>query len=76
MSDESQMAGMGEIRSRVGYADDGCDWTAWLVWNMNQRRRLSERSFVLPPARPVVTKIKPVKRKVRKTRGKKSLSDF
>ncbi|KFB90964.1 hypothetical protein GTGU_04788 [Trabulsiella guamensis ATCC 49490] len=36
--------------------DDGRDWTAWLVWNMNSRRRISERLFVLPPARPIVSK--------------------
>ncbi|HDR2353321.1 TPA: hypothetical protein QCH65_000466 [Enterobacter roggenkampii] len=51
--------------------DDGCDWTAWLVWNMNSRRRLSEHVFALPPARPQVVplsakhKRKPRRRKIR-----------
>lgn len=35
--------------------DDGCDWTAWLKWNMNSRRRISEGRFELPPARPQVS---------------------
>jgi len=52
--------------------DDGCDWTAWLVWNMNSRRRLSEHVFALPPARPQVVplgakrKRKPRRRKFRR----------
>lgn len=51
--------------------DDGCDWTAWLVWSMNSRRRLSEHVFVLPPARPQIVplsakqKRKPRRRKYR-----------
>lgn len=52
--------------------DDGCDWTAWLVWNMNSRRRLSEHAFALPPARqqvvPLSTKQKRKLRR-RKIRG-------
>lgn len=54
--------------------DDGCDWTAWLVWNMNSRRRLSEHVFALPPARPQVVplsakqKRKPRRRKIRALR--------
>lgn len=71
MSNDTDLLPAGQIRSKVGYADDGRDWTAWLVWNMNQRRRLSERRFVLPPARPVVTKLQPVKPARRKPRRRK-----
>ncbi|CAI1829629.1 MULTISPECIES: hypothetical protein [Serratia] len=44
--------------------DDGCDWTAWLSWKMNSQRRLSQKQFELPPARPQVMKpaLKPKKK--------------
>lgn len=49
--------------------DDGCDWTAWLVWSMNARRRISENLFSLPPLHPQVAKpIARQKRPKRKTR--------
>jgi hypothetical protein len=35
--------------------DDGRDWAAWHKWNMNTRRRISEKRFELPPARPQVS---------------------
>lgn len=46
--------------------DDGRDWSAWLVWNMNFHRRISEGLFVLPPERPQVAK--PVVEKKKQTR--------
>lgn len=51
--------------------DDGCDWSWWYVWDVNSRRRISEKRFELPPARPqiVPSSIKP-KQKRRKKRRK------
>lgn len=48
--------------------DDGRDWTAWYVWRMGERRRISERAFTLPPERPQIVKqtIKPKKIKRRR----------
>lgn len=46
--------------------DDGCDWTAWLVWNMNSRRRLSEHRFALPPERKQITPLATRKKKIRR----------
>lgn len=49
--------------------DDGRDWSAWLVWSMNSRRRISEGIFSLPPEKQQVV---PVSRKPKKkTRRKK-----
>ncbi|MEB8638615.1 hypothetical protein P2G74_01330 [Cronobacter muytjensii] len=45
-----------EIRKAVCVYDDGRDWSAYLVWQMNARRRISEKKFALPPARPQVSK--------------------
>lgn len=44
--------------------DDGRDWSDWIVWGMNSRRRLSEKAFSVPPARPQVVpaSIKPKKK--------------
>lgn len=36
--------------------DDGCDWSDWLVWSMNARRRISESLFALPPVPQRVSK--------------------
>lgn len=36
--------------------DDGCDWSDWLVWSMNARRRISESRFALPPVPQRVSK--------------------
>lgn len=57
-----------EYASATVIIDDGCDWAAWLVWSMNSRRRLSEKLFALPPARPQVMKvsIKPKKKRPRR----------
>lgn len=59
------------IRARYVF-DDGCEWSAWLVWNMNSRRRISEHRFELPPVRPQIRlpSIKP-KKKPRKISRKK-----
>lgn len=50
------------IRSQY-ICDDGCDWTAWYVWKMRERRQISEHVFSLPPARRLVMppSIKPKK---------------
>ncbi|MCW4985669.1 MULTISPECIES: hypothetical protein [Enterobacter] len=49
--------------------DDGRDWSAWLVWSMNSRRRISEGVFSRPPEKLQVV---PVSRKPKKkTRRKK-----
>lgn len=48
--------------------DDGCDWTAWYVWRMGERKRISEHVFALPPVRPqvVMPTIKPKTKKRRR----------
>ncbi|QHA85732.1 hypothetical protein [Serratia rhizosphaerae] len=43
-----------ELVKTLRVYDDGCDWTAWLNWKMNSQRRISEKRFELPPARPQV----------------------
>lgn len=50
------------------HVDDGCDWSAWHIWYMGNRRRISERRFELPPARPQImpSSIKPKRRKKRR----------
>ncbi|MBF0032037.1 hypothetical protein HAX39_05465 [Citrobacter freundii] len=57
--------------------DDGCDWTAWHVWRMGERQRISEHVFALPPVRPQVVSptIKP-KQKQRQKRKAKRAADF
>lgn len=36
--------------------DDGRDWTAWHVWDMRSRLRVSKGVNERPPARPLVSK--------------------
>lgn len=56
------------VRSTVS-VDDGCDWTAWIIWNMRSNCRISNGVHQLPPERPQVMapKITPMK-KTRKAR--------
>lgn len=49
--------------------DDGRNWTAWHVWNMRSRYRMSRGMFEHPPARPLVSR--PIIKKARATRKKK-----
>lgn len=57
--------------------DDGCDWTAWHVWRMGERRRISEHVFTRPPVRQraLPQSIKP-KKKRRQKRKAKPTADF
>lgn len=50
--------------------DDGCDWTARIVWMMGDRKRISEHAHSLPPALPQIVKptIKPKKKRRTKKR--------
>ena len=73
MSDDEN-SGVIPVDERAGATlntDDGCDWTEWLKWDMNSRRRISEKRFELPPTRPQIVppSIKP-KHKRRKKRRK------
>lgn len=54
--------------------DDGCDWSDWLIWNMNSRRRLSEKVFTFPPTRPQVVpaSAKP-KKKIRRRKIRRAV---
>lgn len=54
--------------------DDGCDWTAWHVWNMRSRFRMRKGIFEHPPARPQIVKVA-VKQK-RKPRKRRKISIF
>lgn len=58
--------------------DDGRDWTAWFVWRMGQRRRISEGVFTLPPVRPQVApaSIKPKATPRKRKRKPKPEPDF
>lgn len=61
-----------EVRNgSLQVVDDGCDWSAWLVWSMNARRRISESLFALPPAPQQVAK-RIVKKKKRMRRSHKA----
>lgn len=64
------------IRS-LHVCDDGCDWTAWHVWRMGERRRISEHVFTRPPVRPraIAKSIKPKKKRCRKQKAKPT-TDF
>lgn len=58
--------------------DDGRDWSAWYVWEMNARRRISEGRLELPPERPQIVPptIKLKKKKARRKKRKTIESDF
>jgi hypothetical protein len=58
--------------------DDGRDWSAWYVWDMNSRRRISEGRFELPPERPQIVPptTEPRKKAVRRKKRKAVESDF
>ncbi|MGL4726147.1 MAG: hypothetical protein ACRCWW_16840 [Scandinavium sp.] len=43
------------VRSTVN-VDDGCDWTAWIIWNMRKNYFIHNRISLRPPARPQVAK--------------------
>ncbi|PWI80301.1 hypothetical protein DEO48_09555 [Enterobacter sp. CGMCC 5087] len=71
MSDEENYTDADYELIRVLHkVDDGCDWTKWYVWNMGGRRRISERHFERPPARPqiVPSSIKPKQKRKKKRR--------
>jgi hypothetical protein len=65
--------GLGDelVRSTVT-VDDGCDWTAWIIWSMRSNYRASNGIHQLPPERPqvIAPTITPVK-KPKKARRQK-----
>lgn len=57
----------------LAYADDGRDWTAWLVWAMRARNRLSVCSFEPAPGRPQVSApVVPLVRRAGRAGGRRS----
>jgi hypothetical protein len=38
---------------RTKYADDGCDWTPAILWQMNASARARSRAVYIPAPRPV-----------------------
>ncbi|MVF05186.1 hypothetical protein [Serratia marcescens] len=44
--------------------DDGCDWTAWIIWQMCANWRMRNGIHQPPPARPkvAVVTITPIKK--------------
>lgn len=64
------------IRS-LHVCDDGCDWTAWHVWRMGERRRISEHVFTRPPVRQraLPQSIKSKKKRCQKRKAKPT-ADF
>lgn len=64
-----------KIATRPDYTDDGCDWTARLVWNMNARARVRRGGdCVMPPCKQVVAIAKPVKKT--KSKNKSRVFEF
>ena len=59
------ISGDEELTRALHICDDGCDWTAWYVWRMNERKRIREAVFSLPPDRRQIVKptIKPKKKR-------------
>lgn len=51
--------------------DDGRDWTAWHVWRMGERQRISEHTFSLPPDGPQIVKPTIEPKKKRRTKKRK-----
>ena len=55
--------------------DDGCDWTARLVWSMNARARVRRGGDgVMPACKQVVAIAKPVKKA--KSKNKSRVFEF
>lgn len=52
-----------ELVRTIVRIDDGCDWTAWIIWSMRSNYRISNGIHQQPPARPQVAavKITPIK---------------
>ncbi len=56
---EHNMADLNDPLVQVSmHIDDGCDWTAWLIWLMNSKRRMRDGVTESPPARPQVAAVK------------------
>lgn len=70
MDDEIGVSADEELVRVLHVVDDGRDWSGWIVWDMNGRRRLSEKRFERPPARPQIVplSIKPKNRRRKKRR--------
>lgn len=63
------------INTRPDYVDDGCDWTARHIFNMNARERVHRGvSSVMPECKQVVAKAKPVKKA--KSKNKSRVFEF
>ena len=59
------------INTRPDYTDDGCDWTARHIFNMNARARVHRGvSSVIPECKQVVAKAKPVKKAKSRNRAR------
>lgn len=76
MPEEMEIAHLDERAGASVIVDDGCDWSAWLVWNMNSRRRISEKVFALPPIRQLVSKPGCVRKNKKSQQKKKKAADF
>lgn len=73
-TNESGMVDIDDVLVRGSMiVDDGCDWTAYHVWAMNTRRRMSGGIYEVPPDRPKVSEVKlvPIK-KAKRTRQRKA----
>ena len=75
MREEIEVSADEELLRVLHRADDGRDWSGWLVWSMNSHRRISEKRFELPPARPQTVKpsIKPRHKRPNKRRRFKEI---
>lgn len=63
------------INTRHDYTDDGCDWTARHIFNMNARARVRRGGdCVMPACKQVVAKAKPVKKA--KSKNKSRVFEF
>ncbi|EOC9629676.1 hypothetical protein [Enterobacter ludwigii] len=77
MYEEIEVSADEELVRILHRVDDGRDWSGWIVWSMNSRRRISDKRFELPPARPQIVKpsINPKQKRRKKRRKAKEIID-
>ncbi|MBK5072193.1 hypothetical protein I2492_04080 [Budviciaceae bacterium CWB-B4] len=77
-TDDCELIDIDDVLVRTSLiVDDGCDWTPWLVWKMNTRRRMRNGIHELSPDRPKVSEIKltPIKKPKKKRQRKAEVVD-
>lgn len=59
-----------EMAGALFFVDDGCDWAAWIIWNMRKMARIRTGKYEPEPARPQIAPVKltPKKKPTKKRR--------